>query len=645
MNPPRVIAFDVETHLFGPGNMAPKIVCLSWAERTETKTKCGILVDPDDVEKWLHCHLDETLAGRAHLVGHHVAYDMACILATFPSTWDKVWRAYERDGITCTAIRERLLDIAAGSFRFWSDESGNYKNEYSLEDLARRHLDMELEKDGGWRLRYRELDGMPLAMWPREAVDYAVTDAVATVTLFWHQVTAALDLNYPLPTEYEDVREDFALKLMSNWGVRTDPEHTEKFWNETADRMTDITQELVDAGLVSLETSGKQDDLFEENDNLKQPPKVKQSMRVTRDLVEKTYPGRNPPKTPKGAVKTGKEVIQDCRSPALQKLVEYKGLQKMASTYLSKMFAPTIHARFDAVGAASDRTSSSKPNLQNLPRLPGIRECIVPRPGRVFLACDFDSQEMRTLAQSCLDIVGCSRLAERYQENAMFDPHLEFAAGMLGVNPQDAAEMLARKDERVKETRQHAKVANFGFPGGLGAETFVSFARGWGLKVSRIKSKQLKDAWMAQWPEMYHYFRHASNLVGDAYGTQVIPQSGFRRGNVGYTDCCNGYFQTLAAHASKRSLWEVSRRAYNYPGSYLYGSRPVLFVHDENILETPEEAGHEAAQEIEIIMVEAMHRYTPRVPPAASATLMRRWSKNAERTFEGKRLVPWKEER
>ena len=44
-------------------------------------------------------------------------------------------------------------------------------------------------------------------------------------------------------------------------------------------------------------------------------------------------------------------------------------------------------------------------------------------------------------------------------------------------------------------------------------------------------------------------------------------------------------------------------------------------------------------------MEEAMQKWTPDVPVAASAVLMRRWSKGAEPTFsaEGK-LVPWEEE-
>jgi hypothetical protein len=186
---------------------------------------------------------------------------------------------------------------------------------------------------------------------------------------------------------------------------------------------------------------------------------------------------------------------------------------------------------------------------------------------------------------------------------------------------------------------------NFGYPGGMGASKFVQYAQGYGINLSEAESQELRDHWFEQWPEMRGYFKHVESLVGSAdVGWQTIPQSGFVRGNCGYCDAANGYFQTLAAHASKAALFAACKRAYCDRNSMLYGSRPVVFVHDEVIMETPEEAGHEAAKELEQVMVEAMQRWTPDVPAAASATLMRRWSKGAEQVYDGERLVAWEPE-
>lgn len=630
---PRVVAFDTETFLFGPGNMAPRVVCLSWADGEQS----GLVVGDDNIEQWLHHHLNQV-----PLVGHVVAYDAACIMATFPSVWDKLWAAYADDNITCTAVRERLLDIAAGEFRGRWAHGKWEKHTYHLADIAARRLKKEVKKgEDTWRLRYGELDGVPLEQWPQDAVDYAVGDAVTTWEIFQNQEERSRHAHYSIPTQFEDTRADLALRLTSVWGIETDPVQVDKLWIQTIDRMDALVGPLAEAGFAQYKKTTKPGPVR----CGKHVPEVKKSLKALRAAITEHYPGGDPPKTAKGAIMTGKDVVRECHFEPLQQLVEFEQLRKVANTYLTKLFDSIVHAQFHTVGAASDRTSSSGPNLQNQPRLPGIRECFIARSGRVLLACDFDAQEMRTLAQSCLDIVGYSRLAERFQNNSHFDPHLEFAASLAGITIEKAKELKAAKDAHIKDLRQQSKCCNFGYPGGMGSSKFVDYAKGYGLTITEARSQELRDHWFEQWPEMRGYFKHVESLVGSAdVGWQTIPQSGFVRGNCGYCDAANGYFQTLAAHASKAALFAACRRAYCDRSSMLYGSRPVVFIHDEIILETPEEAGHEAAKELEQVMVESMQKWTPDVPSAASATLMRRWSKSADQVYDGERLVAWEPE-
>lgn len=630
--PAKVIAFDTETFLFCPGNMAPRIVCLSWADGERS----GLLVGRDNIESWLHLHLDNP---DVFLVGHVVAYDAAVSLAAFPSVWQKLWRTYQNNRIVCTAIRERLLDIAAGEFRgHWAGRQW-VKHTYSMADIAARRLKKEVEKgDDTWRKRYGELDGIPVEQWPKEAIDYAIGDAVTTLQIYYDQEARSNRSSYRMPTQFEDTRADLALRLMSVWGVETDPIQVDKLWIQTIDRMEALVPQL--SGLAQAKNSKKP--VIHCG---RQVPDLKKSMKALRAAIVEHFPSGEPPKTDKGAIMTGKDVVNQCSFEPLQKLVEFDALRKIANTYLTKLFARIVHAQFHTVGAASDRTSCSGPNLQNQPRLPGIRECFVPRSGRVLLACDFDAQEMRTLAQSCLDIVGYSRLAERFQSNPYFDPHLEFAASLMKISIEQARELKKAGDPEIKQRRQQSKAANFGYPGGMGSTKFVDYAKGYGINLTFTESDELRDHWFEQWPEMRGYFKHIESLVGSAdVGYQTIPQSGFVRGGCGYCDAANGYFQTLAAHASKAALFEACRRAYCDRNSSLYGSRPVVFVHDEVILETPEETGHEAAKELEQVMIECMQRWTPDVPAAASATLMRRWSKAAEQVYDGERLTAWEPE-
>lgn len=610
-----VLAFDTETYLITPYHQAPKIVCLSWAFERDS----GIVVGHDEIEKWLHQAFDS----KALMVGQYVAYDTTVILANFPNLWIKVWEAYHEDRITCTAIREKLLDIAIGEFK--KPKKGH--NPYSLKEMIQRNFSTEIEKgEDTWRLRYSELDSIPLSDWPKEAIEYSIDDSVATLALYEHQEIQKTRIQYSMPTEYEDVRADFALRLTSCWGIEVDQPRVEELSNKIVSEMESLTEYLIKDGIALPNKKGG----------------IKKSLDSIREIIKATFQGTEIPRTPKGAIQTSAEVLEECDSGVLKQLLKYNKLQKLNSTYISKLVdVSIIHPNLYGIGAESDRTSASNPNIQNYPRKPGPRECFKARNGRTFLSCDFDSQEMRTLAQTCLDIVGDSKLANRFQKDIHFDPHLEFAA-TLGNIP-NAKELYDSGDKKIKELRQQTKIANFGLPGGLGAKTFVHYAKGWGIDITFERAQMLKNAWLQQWPEMDMYFKHVSSLVGQAnYGIQTIPQSGFRRAGVAYTDCCNGYFQTLAAHASKRALFEVCKHAYMNERSPLYGSRPVLFIHDEIIMETPKEIAHEAAQEIEQLMIEAMDHYTPDIPVAASSTLMLNWSKEAKRVTDSEgRLIPW----
>jgi DNA polymerase-1 len=145
-----------------------------------------------------------------------------------------------------------------------------------------------------------------------------------------------------------------------------------------------------------------------------------------------------------------------------------------------------IHTHFDIV--ESGRTSSASPNIQNPRRLTGVRECFVPREGKIFIDADESALELRTVAQVCKRFVGYSKLADVL--NTGKDPHTALAAQMMGIPYDDA---VRRKSEpEVDNWRTAAKGMNFGFPGGLGAASFPAFA--WRAYKVRVTEEQVK-AW------------------------------------------------------------------------------------------------------------------------------------------------------
>ena len=142
---------------------------------------------------------------------------------------------------------------------------------------------------------------------------------------------------------------------------------------------------------------------------------------------------------------------------------------------------------------------------------------------------------------------------------------------------------------------------------------------------------------------MRDYFKHISSIVGGDRGTVEQFVSKRVRGGVQFTQAANSYFQGLAADGAKAALFEVSRRCYTSPESALFGSRPIMFIHDEIIMESPFDKAPEAAEELAAVMKTTMARYTPDIPIKTTVALMGRWYKNAEAVRDERgRLTAWR---
>jgi DNA polymerase-1 len=230
--------------------------------------------------------------------------------------------------------------------------------------------------------------------------------------------------------------------------------------------------------------------------------------------------------------------------------------------------------------------------------------------------------------------------------------------------------LLKAGDPETEENRQVAKVADYGFPGGMGAERFIDHAAKQGVELKPGKldrpgqldeSWRLKRAFLKKWPCVDGWFDWVSART-EARGHFTFQHfvSQRLRGEVGYTDGCNGAFQGLVADGAKAAVWDVAEACYvggRRPAGGgrgpLYGSRPVLFLHDEIIIEVPCGDGVTrpvdydhltmAAGELARLMVAAMEPYIPDLPVKAEPAAMRRWYKGAKtiRDDQG-RLQIWK---
>lgn len=587
------------------------------------------------------------------LVGHNVAYDMGVVCSNYPALLPLVFKAYEDDRVTDTMLRQKLLDIAGGCYRGkWGQNDQWVKVDYSLLSCVRRHTGRLLRKDG-FRMFYGFFCDTPIEQWPAraaqlqadvrsgrlilthemhvkeqagmlaanpsEVVSYPLEDAEGTL-----DVKIAQDQHKAyLEDQFRQARADWWLHLMSSWGLHTDAAAVHDLRIKTESARDEVMARLMEIGLVRKDGSR----------DTKRAKEVMEEICAKKGMVVR--------RTPAKQVCLDSDACEATEEPILEDYAGYSTLSKVLGTDIPMLLSGTttpIHSHFGM--AETGRTTSSNPNIQSLRRMPGIREVIRPRSGYVFAQADYDQLELRTLAQVCLKLLGKSTLADIL--NRGHDPHLEVARVILGLSYEEAKANKKRED--VNNARQAGKVANFGFPGGLGVARLVYFAKHtYDVTLTEAQARELKELWTNTLPEMKDFFNHVNGLPQTPRG-RFMEQVFTRRfrGNVSFSAACIGYYQGLGADATKEAGWRLARACYNDPTSPLYGCRPVCYVHDEFIVEVPRERGHEAAQELARLMIEGARKYMTDVAITTEPVLMEAWSKDAVPVYDSTgRLIPW----
>lgn len=373
----------------------------------------------------------------------------------------------------------------------------------------------------------------------------------------------------------------------------------------------------------------------------------------------------------------------ETKAELIESYADLSQLSKQLSTDIPILLGGAvgpIHTRYETI-QETERTGSSNPNVQNQPRggevkcphcrgksraplvcdtcggkgkivPPGARECFVPRQGWVLIDSDYEMGELFTLAQTCYWLLGHSSLGDALK--AGLDPHLIVAAQIEKISYAEALRMLkgGTPDEkkRIKNSRNCGKAVNFGRPGGLSAKTMKSYGyKSYGVSKTVEEWQEIIDTWNATWTEMPEFFRMVNSLESyprsGSFNVRYPGIPGFRA-NTRYCSACNTFYQRFLAKVAKRAGWLIFRACYTDRASVLYGSRPVLFVHDQFFAETPDtDRAPLAAAELARLMNKAATDLMPDCPTKTEPILTRRWSKTAEAKYENGVMVPWEDER
>ena len=315
---------------------------------------------------------------------------------------------------------------------------------------------------------------------------------------------------------------------------------------------------------------------------------------------------------------TNADVLEKLRyeAPIVGAVLEYRQLTKLRSTYadgLLKAIDPDgrVRTSFQMTVTATGRLSSTEPNLQNIPTRTDlgseIRRMFVPEAGCVLVDADYSQIELRLLAH----IAGDEAMREAFAGGQ--DIHTATAAQVFHVAPEAV----------TAEMRRSAKAVNFGIVYGISA-----FSLSQDIGVTVAEAKAYMEAYFATFPGVRRYMDEVVETAREKGFVETVfhrrrdlpelKSSNFNLRSFGERVALNMPIQGTAADIMKLAMIAVWKR--------LRAERPaarmVLQVHDELIVECPEEE----AEAVAALLREEMEQVVSlSVPLTAEAHYGKNW--------------------
>lgn len=342
--------------------------------------------------------------------------------------------------------------------------------------------------------------------------------------------------------------------------------------------------------------------------------------KVGEILFDKMQLDPKAKKTKTGQYSTSEDILEKVahKSPIVGKILEYRQLKKLLTTYLTALPACVnpatgrVHTNYNQTVTATGRISSSNPNLQNIPvreeQGREIRRAFIPDEGHLFLSADYSQIELRLVADFASDPIMLQAFADGDDIHAI------------------TASKIYHKDspqEVTPDERRHAKTANFGILYGISAFGLASR-----LGIPRADASSLIANYFEKFPSIDKYMRDSINKARENGYTETpmgrrryLPDINSRNQVVrGYAErnAINAPIQGAAADIIKVAMVAIDRRLREEG----LKSRMIMQVHDElNFDVVPEELPRVQ----EIVEKEMEGAYSGRVRLTASSGVASNW--------------------
>ncbi|GAB4291880.1 MAG: hypothetical protein Kow0090_05510 [Myxococcota bacterium] len=259
-----------------------------------------------------------------------------------------------------------------------------------------------------------------------------------------------------------------------------------------------------------------------------------------------------------------------------------------------------VHPLFHAFGAATGRIAVSNPNVQGIPKDDFHRRVFSAPEGRVIITADYATFEMRILAQASGDPKLIASLAEGK------DFHSAVASAVFKT------EVTREKNPLL---RSRAKVMNFGVCYGM---TPQGLARE--LRLSLAEAEELLNRYFAAMPLVKSYLEESAETALRTGESRTLSGRRLVLNVPNATDetekaqavriAKNMPIQGTNADILKIALARL-RRAFAEKSPQ---SKVINCIHDEIVVEAPEESAEESAEILREQMIKAAERFITVVP-------------------------------
>ena len=280
------------------------------------------------------------------------------------------------------------------------------------------------------------------------------------------------------------------------------------------------------------------------------------------------------------------EELSETQARVLEIIFEQRQLEKLRSTYVDALPALVnpetgrVHTSFNQAGAVTGRMSSSNPNLQNIPIRTElgreIRRAFVAQPGWVLLSADYSQIELRILAH----VTGEPGLVEAFRADQ--DIHAATASRLFNV----PIEQVDRSQRSLAKTINFATI--------YGISDFGLSVR---TEMSRQEARQFLEQYFETYPRIRGYIADTLAKVNrDGYVETLLgrkrffpellnPRLPYNQRQASERAAINAPIQGTSADIMKIAM----ARLHHSLREGGFRARMLLQVHDELVLETPEE--------------------------------------------------------